>query len=720
MSFLNPAMLGALALVGIPVLIHLLRKKRVVVVRWAAMEFLRLSQERQKRRLRVEELILLLLRCLIVLSVVMAFARPVLRSLGFPIPGVNARVYAVIVVDNSFSMGLKGADGKTSLQRAQTAAQEIFTKVLKPGDAVSLVFLSNKPEEAIGAASYDLGAALKRVQSAKVGSRATDYLETAKTVSRLLKASKIPAKEVYWLSDDQAGAWETSRRDSAKSFWKEFGTLARLTWVSVGAEAKERNNLAVEQPILANQLVTPQLSARLEAQIDNYSDKSYNALLVNLIVEGKRVGTTQVNLPPNGSATARFLYRFAQPRTYTGKIELQNADDIDRLTADNSAPFAVPVREQLKVLVIDPHPSPDPAHNESFYLITAMAPSAESESIAPTLRTEDSLVGVALRDYAAIVYTNPSRISESDSALLAEYVKAGGGLLLFPSSASSPNALNASLASGGLLPAAMGTRKSLSDTEAVSLNPASINSLILAPFKDTATMDIGGARFTAYFPLELSAEADMNAIQVLMKMSNGDPAFVERRVGQGRVILSAISAGADGSQLPLRSSYVPLIYQLTSYLGMGASSQRNLKQDETLTLKLPVADSGKPVQITLPDGTVTSQNSVLDAQGVAFQFKNTGQAGIYGVQVQNGKTKDGFAVGLPPQESNLAYAEPAQTATQAGVPANNLNVITNSARIAASVQRSRFGVELWRPLLWLILPLMLLESFLAQRFGRRS
>ncbi len=720
MTFLNPGMLGALALIGIPILIHLLRKKRVVVVRWAAMEFLRLSQERQKRRLRIEEIVLLALRCLIVLCVVMAFVRPVLRSLGIPIPGVNARVYAVVVLDNSFSMGLKGSDGKTSFQRAQSAAQEILSHVLKPGDAASLVFLSNKPEEGIGAPSYDLRLVQRRVLGAKPSTRATDYLETAKTVSRLLKASKIPAKEVYWITDDQANAWESSKRESAKSFWKEFGGLARLTWVSVGTDAKERNNLAVEPPILANQLVTPQLSARLEAQIDNFSDKSYSDLLVNLIVEGKKVGTTKVNLTPNGSATARFLYRFSQPRTYTGRIELQNPEDIDHLVTDNSAPFAVPVREQLKVLLIDPHPNPDPAHSESFYLLTAMAPSTETESIAPTLRTEDSLVGVNLRDYSAVIYANPSHISDADAALLTEYVKTGGGLMLFPSTATSPSALNSSLTNAGLLPANLATRKVLSDTDSLSLNPTSITGTVLAPFKDTSLMDIGGARFTAYFPLELATDADLNSTLVLMKLSNGDPAFVERKVGQGRVILSAISGGTEGSQLPLRSSYVPLIYQLTSYLGAGVSSQRNLKQDEGLVLKLPLTDSGKPVQVTLPDGTTSSQNSVLNAQGVTFGFKNTSQTGIYRVQVQGSKTQEGFAVGLPSQESNLTYTDPSQAAAQAGVPSNNLAVITNVERLTASVQRSRFGVELWRPLIWLIVPLMLLESFLAQRFGRRG
>src|SRR5579862_7319206 len=98
MSFLNPVFLGALALVGIPLLIHLIRRRKLRTIRWAAMEFLLQSQRKQKRRLRIEELILLALRMLIVALAVLAFARPVLRSLGLPLLGQNAHVYAVIVV----------------------------------------------------------------------------------------------------------------------------------------------------------------------------------------------------------------------------------------------------------------------------------------------------------------------------------------------------------------------------------------------------------------------------------------------------------------------------------------------------------------------------------------------------------------------------------------------------------------------------------------------
>src|SRR5450432_1398364 len=146
MTFLTPAFLGALALVGIPLLIHLIRRRKLKIVQWAAMEFLRQSQKKQRKRLRIEELILLALRMLIVATAVLAFARPVLRALGVPILSQNTHVYAIIVLDNSFSMSARGTDARTSFERAKVAANEVVTRVLRDGDSVSVVLLSDKPE----------------------------------------------------------------------------------------------------------------------------------------------------------------------------------------------------------------------------------------------------------------------------------------------------------------------------------------------------------------------------------------------------------------------------------------------------------------------------------------------------------------------------------------------------------------------------------------------
>src|ERR1051325_6132455 len=133
MSFLAPIFLYATGLVAIPLIIHLIRRRKLKIIQWAAMEFLRQSQRKQKRRLRIEELILLALRTLIVLLFALALARPVLRTLGIALLSQNTRVYAVIVLDNSFSMDHRGNDGKSSLERAQAGIQELLTNGLTTG-----------------------------------------------------------------------------------------------------------------------------------------------------------------------------------------------------------------------------------------------------------------------------------------------------------------------------------------------------------------------------------------------------------------------------------------------------------------------------------------------------------------------------------------------------------------------------------------------------------
>ena len=128
MTFLTPAFLGALALIGIPLLIHLIRQRKLKIVKWAAMEFLRQSQKKQRKRLRIEELILLLLRMLIVALAALAFARPVLRALGVPLLSQNTHVYAVSCWTTP-SVWTRGAPtASAAFERAKAAATEVVTK----------------------------------------------------------------------------------------------------------------------------------------------------------------------------------------------------------------------------------------------------------------------------------------------------------------------------------------------------------------------------------------------------------------------------------------------------------------------------------------------------------------------------------------------------------------------------------------------------------------
>jgi hypothetical protein len=723
MSFLNPAFLSALALVGIPLLIHLIRRRKLKVIQWAAMEFLIQSQRKQRRRLRIEELILLALRMLIVVTAVLAFARPVLRALGLPLLSQNARVYAVIVLDHSMSMEQRGADGKTSWDRARASAQEILTHVLKPGDSASLILMADRPEAVVNSPSFDLNLVAARVRAAQPVDRGTDYYATARLVDEMLKNSKAPYKEVYWLTDDQKSAWAGNKQEQARATWSDLGARARVTWVSVGAPANQRDNLAVQLLPLSRELVTPHLPARLEASIVNAGARARNNLLVNLIIDGRPADTRKISVSPNGTSSVLFPTNFPQAGTHTGRIELAQPDQADNLPRDNGAPFVVRSRDQIRVLVQDTRPNVDPTRSDSFYLMNAMAPGGAAESIAPKLREGEGLGATTLRDYDVVVITGLSGLSANDARALSDYVRAGGGLLLFPGNGTEARKANEALNSVGLLPAKLTGAKSFTDDTVITLNPGSITSHpAMSLFKDTTNLNLGSAHFTRYETLEpLTEGVDPNDLQVLIRFTNGDPAFVERKVGLGRVILAASSAGTTWNELPLKGSYVPLVYQLFTYLGAGATAHRNLHLDEPLFLTLPLSDANKPVKVTRPDGTTATQNSVLDARGVTFSYTDTRQAGIYAVAVQGSNTHDAFAVSLPDNESDLTMpSDVRQAAVQAGLPAERLTVAATPQQLQSSVRNSRYGAEVWKPLIYVVIALLFLESFLAQLFGRRG
>src|SRR3954471_21132521 len=97
--FLNPyTMVAGAALVSSPILIHLINRMRYRRVRWAAMEFLLRSQKRNRRRLIIEQLLLLALRCLLVMLGVLLVSR-YLFAFFQPQNTVH-----VVVLDDSLSM----------------------------------------------------------------------------------------------------------------------------------------------------------------------------------------------------------------------------------------------------------------------------------------------------------------------------------------------------------------------------------------------------------------------------------------------------------------------------------------------------------------------------------------------------------------------------------------------------------------------------------------
>lgn len=139
MGFLNQIMLWGALGVAAPILIHLLNRYRFREVDWGAMDLLRRAMVVRSRRVRIEDLILLILRCLAVALLAISMARPTLRAAGAKFFGGESRIGMVIALDGSYSMAHRpGVQSRFDV--ALQKAREIV-RTLQPGDQVSVVLM---------------------------------------------------------------------------------------------------------------------------------------------------------------------------------------------------------------------------------------------------------------------------------------------------------------------------------------------------------------------------------------------------------------------------------------------------------------------------------------------------------------------------------------------------------------------------------------------------
>jgi hypothetical protein len=202
---------------------------------------------------------------------------------------------------------------------------------------------------------------------------------------------------------------------------------------------------------------------------------------------------------------------------------------------------------------------------------------------------------------------------------------------------------------------------------------------------------------------------------VLARLDNGDPFLVEKPFGDGKVIVCATAADADWSNLPMRPSYLPLMQRLAVYLASTVFPPRNLDVSKPIVAFLPVADAGKDAKIVAPGGGTANVKVVKKGERGVVEYGRTQRPGLYTLTAPGGQTTH-YVVNASRRESDLqklTATEIADLAKEHGV-----ELVRSGAEYKALDQTRRYGSELWKTLLWVLLALAFLEIFLQQRFSR--
>ncbi len=776
-AFITPSLFfGGAAAITAPILIHLLARRRFKRIRWAAMEFLLDAQRRNRRRIRLEEWILLALRCLAVLFIAMMIARPFLQAAGVVASlGGSRRTERVFVLDDSLSMGYQSADG-SPFARGKVAIQRLIQSIRNetPDDTVTLLRMS-APTSPIESGTFlddqqteDL---LARLDAINPTQRAIDPTQVLDGVVEILKQSPdITSAAVYLISDFQRHNWTgVARRtpqdlaDAADPTELDAGVLAPLkAWadedrglhlVLVNIGEKNASNIALTELNLVGGRLVAGATGTARARVANFSDRAVDHVELQLGVGNLDQPSTSLReLGAWQQSTVDVDIEFFRAGFENVKMELPP----DALPGDNIRHAAVDVATAVRVLIVNGEASDDDYDDEVTFLETALRPEGEVFSGNEAVVVDETqLEEVNLNSFHAVILANVYRLSEPAIDALERFVRQGGGLLVFLGDQVDADLYNGALyrEGAGLLPAEL--------TEIVRAAEAShlvitdqLHPAMRGLGREGDPLGIGQIPFFEYFacaPFEV-ADADGNeeapttgkptvsttgtavsevataarTARVVARFSDAmeSPAIVERRFGLGRVTMITTAADKEWNLWPDHPTFLPVMMELVRHAATQDATQRDQWVGEKIELPIDPAVYEADAVVRTPaypneDEVGITAVPADDGRGLVLGWEHTETAGLYRFLLrrrEGGESVRMMAVNIDPAESDLTTADEAELRrSMGGVPFQYVNGL-DQLRGGNGEART----ELWRLMLIAAAATLMIEQFLAWSWGRRS
>ncbi len=720
MEFLTPILFGGLTLVSAPVIIHLLHRRKIKPVDWAAMRFLLDLLTKKRRRLLLNELLLLLVRVLIIACIALAMVRPALkRNLENPAATGSAiarhgRTGAVLMIDDSLS---------SQAGRAQSAFEGMkrlavaYLGTLAAGDEISVVLMSQAGQPAEDPA-YDIDAVKASILAAKPTFAASDIPALIESGLARLKRHANRGAELVLVTDGMADGW----RFHEVARWEELRRRLRGP-ATAPSGVKERpqilllcppsaevlRNIGVTAIIPDRSVLTFGSEAAFKVFLRSRGNPADTRARVQFLVDGRPAGQKIVTLPPEGEAEAVFNYTFTEAGSYS--VEARLLDNHDFLPGDDQRALSVQVEPSLPVLLVDGDERPGLLSKLGF-LGYALEPEARPGGPFKVTRVSPArFVPTMLPSFRVVVLGDVASLEPAMVDAIERYVVGGGGLLAGLGPNSDPAVINKSWARGGegFFPATLASAA----TPAKGVRPAALNRLHPAFAGFGAKLDDAwkSAVVKSYFTLAPDARQKAD-LDIALKLDNGDPLIVEKRRGLGLVALVTTSLNADWNDLPIQPAYVPLVRGVVGQIGSFIMPPRNLLPGEPL-IYAHVSDpanpitgedpSGKPLPLSM--GGWEGRDAILSAP--------LNEPGVYLLRDPRITKPVRFTVAPSPGESSLEPLGDKDLA-QAFEPAPP--VLRNPGQVTEKLASARRqNTELWKWLLAAAAGLMFLEAWMTRR-----
>jgi len=599
LSFLSPLFLIGLAAIALPVIAHLISRKSGAKKSFPALKFLISTQGDLATRSRIKDLILLLLRALILVLIVLIFAKPAVFSFSQKLD--DAPVSAAIVIDNSFSMGYED-----NFKRAQNKSQEIINSLPDGSFAFVTELIPDNDNESYLSENKNL--LRKSTEEIGLSFSFTNNEERLQDIFSSLQKAPTEKKIVILITDFQKNGW--SNEDFSRP-WLELINISR---------GSNPSNHAV----FDTELNYTNDSIRVQSRISNFSNDIVTGLLTITRLDKEEIREFIDIEQQNSNAMEASFANGGRLLPSVGSVETAH----DKLKTDDIRYFISNFKEKSKILIVDGDPREDSRLNETYYLTRALETISEKSAININILDNDSILNEDLSQYGLIYLANIGEITPRFAKELEKFVTDGGTAVIFLGNRVRVGSYNALLKN--ILPGELLTI--IEDN--LSLTPS--NSSI---FPLDITDRTNQIRVDKLFNISIHPESE-----VLIKATNDSPFLIKKEQGKGNVFIFSSTADTAWNNFSITPVFLPIIKMIHDLPNIEKNKSRHYFVGEPVTIEM-IEDMDSTVVIS-PNGKEHKMNIKSN------EFQNTGLPGIYTVEME-GEVSYRFAVNIDPKESNL-------------------------------------------------------------------
>ena len=665
--FVNPWFLMLLPLAGLPVIIHMIHRQKYRIHDFSTLLFFDRSRKYNVFRLRLRHVLLMCLRIAIVLLAVLAFSRISIPDFGVG----DKRQAAVLVIDGSYSMQQRFGDG-TMFEFAKRQALQSLEE-LDPGTLIGLVSNEPSPKLAVPATS-DIAAVREAITSLKPFHREGTAWDATAVAQEALSNVRAASREVVVLTDFQHSAWLPEQPEkpegtpgAADSPGAPDHPGREVSIRFVALKPKHQENLAIVGVGVQQAPVTVGRPARFVPAIHNFSEKDVAGLL---LTAGHGSGqekdqapaeSVRIDIPAKSILRVSLFFTFSigGPQAIWFKIE------DDALRADNQWVSAVSVSDAVPVLCMggDADGRKEETRkrvDDLFFLSNALAPTGESNNISLVVSETSQLSKMGLYGYSCVFLAGVKGLDEKGAKIIRDYVKRGGGLVLFLGEGTDEESLKLLLAEdtfGSVAPVQIAGLVEGSDKIAkVDFHGSTVGATV-----GHLADELRGVAFNKRYRLSLSPTGG-HAAQTLAVFSDGSPWIVETRYGFGRCILFSGGCSSPGTDFQFRAMFPTLMQQLARHLSRPVRSLApDTRPGELFAASFQEAQQPMKARAILPDGGEGSVHLERGEDHFGLVFGETSLPGYYQVQAayqedDEDTALEGFAINADGADSDLSAA----------------------------------------------------------------